>query len=418
MSFLIHTGYRLMEGVNKAVQGSKSIGSQRKKVSVNKLMEGSSKAKNNGVKNRNKKEKGSKTTVTSIYKRENREKAAASTYKMPVGYSFYKKEISSSLSDSKKGIDSDRERTLVIQTSETERDKGGITNVISNLKSIAITSKIGISATTAVTKKKVEKTLSKATRELYESKDYIARLSKAYCAGLDSAGKQVCDEITEAIHEAKKAVNKKGGFGKEAINLLLEGCEQFTNNIIKASLKIGKLTVKAALALTEKAVWAIGKAIDFINPGEDLQSPKKIIQKVEKGSIKLTNNLQKGNYGEMKMDQYYASKGYVRISICRVMDINDPAHQGIDGVYYNIDRQKGEPEFIIAEAKYNTSKLGYTKYDGKQMSDRWIMGKNRIESAVGYAFAKEVILAINKGKCEKQVFHVFPDGTYEINKIK
>ena len=52
------------------------------------------------------------------------------------------------------------------------------------------------------------------------------------------------------------------------------------------------------------------------------------------------------------------------------------------------------------------------------MSDSWIKSNNRIQAAVGYEFSKEVIIAINKGKCEKQVVHVFPDGTYKIDEIK
>ena len=213
-------------------------------------------------------------------------------------------------------------------------------------------------------------------------------------------------------------MNKKGGIGKDAVNLILEGCEQLTTKVIKGSLELGKLTVKAAMGLAEKTVGAIGKAIDYINPGEDLLSPKEVIKKVESGKVKLNNNLQKGNYGEMKMDQYYESKGYVRISIDRVMDINDPAHQGIDGIYYNIDKQKGEPEFIIGEAKYNQSKLGYTKYDGKQMSDSWILGGNRILNNVGEEFVKDIRKALIIGECGKQVVHVFPDGTCRMENIR
>lgn len=147
-------------------------------------------------------------------------------------------------------------------------------------------------------------------------------------------------------------------------------------------------------------------------------SVNQIIEQVEKGKLKLTGNIQKGNYGEMKMDQYYEKKGYVRISQDRVMSLDEPVHQGIDGVYYNVNKQKGEPTYIIAEAKYNQSKLGYTKYDGKQMSDRWIQGKDRIKNAVGNDFEKEIRKAILKEDCEKQVLHVFPDGSTKVQKLK
>ena len=100
------------------------------------------------------------------------------------------------------------------------------------------------------------------------------------------------------------------------------------------------------------------------------------------------------------------------------MRLDEPVHQGIDGVYYNVDKQKGEPTYIIAEAKYNQSKLGYTKYDGKQMSDQWIQGKDRIKNAVGNDFEKEIRKAILKEDCEKQVLHVFPDGSTKVQKLK
>ena len=47
------------------------------------------------------------------------------------------------------------------------------------------------------------------------------------------------------------------------------------------------------------------------------------------------------------MDVYFKSQGYERISLDRVTDLNAPTHQGIDGVYYNLD---GHPPYIIAEA--------------------------------------------------------------------
>lgn len=296
--------------------------------------------------------------------------------------------------------------------------KNVISNAVGNLKSAVNISKISINATIATAKKKVEDSLSKAVKELDKSRDYLKRINKAYKGGLDSAGKVICDEVSDSIDLAKKVVSKKGGFGKDALNLILDGCEKLTNTVIKGSIKLGKSTLNAVLGLSEKTIGAVEKVIDYVNPAPNQLSVKQIIKKVEDGSIKLTNNIQKGNYGEIKMDQYYASKGYVRISIDRVRDLDEPAHKGIDGVYYNVDQKKGEPTFIIGEAKYNQSKLGYTKYDGKQMSDRWILGNTRLKDDVGKNFASEIKEAIYSGNCEKQVVHVFPDGSYRIEIIK
>ena len=96
-----------------------------------------------------------------------------------------------------------------------------------------------------------------------------------------------------------------------------------------------------------------------------------------KDGVQYTNQ-QKGNYAEMKMDQYYDSIGFERISQDRVTGLNDAGHQGLDGVYQN----KGTNEYIVGEAKYNTSKLSTLKDGTKQMSKKWIGGK-RLEEAVG-----------------------------------
>lgn len=120
--------------------------------------------------------------------------------------------------------------------------------------------------------------------------------------------------------------------------------------------------------------------------GED--SVDDIVKGVENGDILLSNNIQKGNYGEMKMDVYFKSQGYERISLDRVTDLNAPTHQGIDGVYYKLN---GHPPYIIGEAKYGSSKLGSTK-DGMQMSDTWINGSNRLVNAVGKDVADDILL--------------------------
>lgn len=91
------------------------------------------------------------------------------------------------------------------------------------------------------------------------------------------------------------------------------------------------------------------------------------IESVENGEVALKTNKQKGNYGEMKMDDYFESQGYERISNDRVTGLDDKLSKGIDGVYENANPP---PKYVIAESKYNTAQLGYTK-DGK-MGDGWI----------------------------------------------
>lgn len=110
-----------------------------------------------------------------------------------------------------------------------------------------------------------------------------------------------------------------------------------------------------------------------------------IVKWVENGDILLSNNIQKGNYGEMNMDVYFKSQGYERISLDRVTDLNAPTHQGIDGVYYNLD---GHPPYIIGEAKYGSSRLAILADGTPQMSDKWII--DRLENAVGEGVANDI----------------------------
>lgn len=133
------------------------------------------------------------------------------------------------------------------------------------------------------------------------------------------------------------------------------------------------------------------------------------IRGIENGSISLTNNIQKGNYGEMKMDVYFENKGYKRISLDKVTDINTPTHHGIDGVYYNPD---GHPPYVIGEAKYGSSKLTNTM-DGMQMSDTWINGGDRLVNAVGKDVADDILLE----GYGKSLVNISSDGTIKITDL-
>ena len=139
------------------------------------------------------------------------------------------------------------------------------------------------------------------------------------------------------------------------------------------------------------------------------QTVNDIIKGVENGDIPLTNNIQKGNYGEMKMDVYFESQGYERISLDKVTDLDAPTHQGIDGVYYNSD---GYPPYVIGEAKYGSSGLGNTR-DGMQMSDTWINGSDRLVNAVGKEVADDILLE----GYERTIVNIAPDGTINITNL-
>ena len=144
-------------------------------------------------------------------------------------------------------------------------------------------------------------------------------------------------------------------------------------------------------------------------PDASIRKQQSIIKSVEDGSVKLETNIQKGNYGEMKMDNYFESQGYQRISNNRVIDLNEPTHRGIDGVYYKPD---GHPPYVIAEAKYGKSKLANAR-DGMQMSDTWIRGSDRLIEAVGKDIADDILLE----GYSKMVVNDLSDGTLKIKNL-
>ncbi|MCR5837693.1 MAG: hypothetical protein K6G88_14435 [Lachnospiraceae bacterium] len=94
--------------------------------------------------------------------------------------------------------------------------------------------------------------------------------------------------------------------------------------------------------------------------------------------------------------------GYERVSLDRVTGLDDPIHQGIDGVYYN---PEGTPQYIIAEAKYGSARLGNT-IDGPQMSDSWINGSDRLVKSVG----DDVKMDIDLIGYEKWLIRIKTDG--------
>lgn len=140
------------------------------------------------------------------------------------------------------------------------------------------------------------------------------------------------------------------------------------------------------------------------------------IKDVESGKTELITTKQKGNYGEMKMDQHLEDElGYSRISKDRVTGLEDAGHKGIDGVYENASPP---PKYVIAEAKYGTSQLNPLTNDGPQMSDRWI--QNRLQEAVGPEEAKKIRreMIINPENVQKLLVKVADDGSVTTRVLK
>ncbi|HDZ4994650.1 TPA: hypothetical protein RTG29_001782 [Campylobacter jejuni] len=130
---------------------------------------------------------------------------------------------------------------------------------------------------------------------------------------------------------------------------------------------------------------------------------------------RLKNNQQKGNYAEMQMDEYYKAKGYKRISSNKVQGLDDKIHHGIDGIYYNPNKN---PKYIIAEAKFGKSKLN--KKTG-QMSDKWLTDNElkRLKDNVGEKHAQKIdkLLKENSDKVRKDLFHIDKGGNVSIKEL-
>lgn len=122
----------------------------------------------------------------------------------------------------------------------------------------------------------------------------------------------------------------------------------------------------------------------------------------------LKTNKQKGNYGEMKMDDYFESQGYERTSKDRVISLDNKISRGIDGVYENASPP---PKYVIAEAKYNSAQLSNTK-SGRQMGNDWIENRDRLAKSVGTVKAKEISkeMILNPDNIQKQLVQITTDG--------
>lgn len=119
---------------------------------------------------------------------------------------------------------------------------------------------------------------------------------------------------------------------------------------------------------------------------------------------KLTD-AEKGNLGEMLMDQYYISQGYKPIHEPRVTSLEHKSGKGIDGVYEKTNPD-GTKSYVIGEAKVNSSRLNKGLADGTdQMSDQWV--ENRLDQAVGKEKADEIRDAYedNPESVSKEVYH-------------
>ena len=154
----------------------------------------------------------------------------------------------------------------------------------------------------------------------------------------------------------------------------------------------------------EDALQKINKLSEF---GIDRQ--KKIIKILEESpeeTIAQLSNLQKGNYGEMKMDIDLEKDGrYQRVSNFRVTSLKDKGHHGIDGIYKNMNPP---PDFIIVESKYLGAEEAVNESfaptmskvkNGRQMDSEWIK-KNLLDSIADEQLLEEIRISIRRKRVD------------------
>ncbi len=124
--------------------------------------------------------------------------------------------------------------------------------------------------------------------------------------------------------------------------------------------------------------------------------------------IKQQTTARKGVFGEVQADDFMQRQGFVKLDKQgRLTQLDDaPAGHGIDSIGKNLNPP---PDYVIAEAKYGDSGMGQT-LDGRQMSDDWVSGSDRLKKSIGPSQAFDVRDSIDLGKVEKWLLRVDDTG--------
>jgi len=126
-----------------------------------------------------------------------------------------------------------------------------------------------------------------------------------------------------------------------------------------------------------------------------------------------TLNHRKGAAGEYNAHQLMTDKGYKPLGNTNGEYL--PGSQGIDGIYRH---PNPPPDFVITEAKYNTSPLGKTK-DGKQMSNDWVTEERLLKSGLNKRKAAKVLKGLknNDGTVNKLLINNKVDGSLVVKTL-
>lgn len=196
--------------------------------------------------------------------------------------------------------------------------------------------------------------------------------------------------------------------------------ETITLRLTAAALTLDGLTIESHSVLPWDAPEEVRRRArilgDEINLAAARAVPKpagrlaKVQAPTQSKVPQLTNNSEKGVYGEHLSDTYMRAQGHTKLNDGGLVTPPPPGGtargNGLDGVW-----QHGNPppDYIITEAKYGSSRLGTTK-DGRQMSDQWIRGSHRLQKAVGKSEATRIKSAMRRNNFEKRLHQIDVGG--------
>jgi hypothetical protein len=197
--------------------------------------------------------------------------------------------------------------------------------------------------------------------------------------------------------------------------------EVLTLHLTAAALTLDGVTVECHSVLpwtapeeVRRRARMLGDETRHLAAAAALPAPKRLLKVEAPAPTKppaLTSNSEKGVYGEHISDAYMLAQGHTKLNDGGLITPPPPGGtargNGLDGVWKH---GNPPPDYIITEAKYDTSRLG-TTLDGKQMSNGWILGSSRLSKAVGDDEADKIIRAMKRrGGIEKRLHKITPAG--------
>lgn len=240
---------------------------------------------------------------------------------------------------------------------------------------------------------------------------------------ISEAAQITTDIFNEMIATLLKTKQYVPAYATDVIQKIDEKLE--TLQIIKSQIndkfsKVGEdLRGKLGKSLDEEIPPVSGKAKETIVKKQEKEVPHKLLPSERKKpsdysdeDYKSLNN-KKAAAGEYNANEFMLEQGNAPLG-----DTGKPyapGITGIDGVYKGANPP---PDYIITDAKYDTSPLGMTA-DGRQMSDPWVTRKRLLKAGIHPDDIQKISdgLFANDGTVQKLVIRNKSDGYLEMKEL-